>query len=125
MGPCIVVMPDTFTSLGGNQFIDSEIMGDWGAWLSTDLISELRSKFKIYAFGLTGFSSGGYGAMVRGMLDSAGKPLFAILEIVDSNWFTQAAWQMASLTSLNMEASYLSLNIQKTPTNFPAMTFTL
>ena len=75
MGPCIVVMPDTFTSLGGNQFIDSEIMGDWGAWLSTDLISELRSKFKIYAFGLTGFSSGGYGAMVRGMLDSCWKAI--------------------------------------------------
>ena len=68
-------MPDTFTSLGGNQFIDSEIMGDWGAWLSTDLISELHSRFNIHSFGLSGFSSGGYGAIVRGMLDSCWKAI--------------------------------------------------
>ena len=33
MPPCILVMPDTFTSLGGNQYIDSEILGKWGSWL--------------------------------------------------------------------------------------------
>ena len=37
MLPCILVMPDTFTSLGGNQFVDSPVLGNWSSWLSTDL----------------------------------------------------------------------------------------
>ena len=69
MPPSILVMPDTFTSLGGNQFIDSETMGKWGSWLREDLRSELDSRFNISGYGLVGKSSGGYGALVRGMLD--------------------------------------------------------
>ena len=69
MRPSILVMPDTFTSLGGNQFIDSEIMGSWGKWLSEDLRSQISSKYDISGFGLVGKSSGGYGALVRGMKD--------------------------------------------------------
>ena len=69
MPASILVMPDTFTSLGGNQFIDSEILGDWGSWLKHDLRSELNSRYDISGFGLVGKSSGGYGALVRGMLD--------------------------------------------------------
>jgi len=69
MGPAILVMPDTFTSLGGNQFIDSSIMGDWGTWLSQDLCEELNTRYQINGFGLVGKSSGGYGSLVRGMLD--------------------------------------------------------
>ena len=69
MQPSILVMPDTFTSLGGNQFIDSETMGKWGSWLREDLRSELDSRFNISGYGLVGKSSGGYGALVRGMLD--------------------------------------------------------
>lgn len=69
MRPSILVMPDTFTSLGGNQFIDSEIMGSWGKWLSEDLRSQISSKYDVSGFGLVGKSSGGYGALVRGMKD--------------------------------------------------------
>ena len=69
MGPCILVMPDTFTSLGGNQFIDSEIMGKWGTWLKNDLLNQIKSRYEVSGFGLVGKSSGGYGALVRGMLD--------------------------------------------------------
>ena len=69
MPPSILVMPDTFTSLGGNQFIDSETMGKWGSWLREDLRSELDSRYNISGYGLVGKSSGGYGALVRGMLD--------------------------------------------------------
>jgi len=70
MGPAILVMADTFTSLGGNQFIDSQIMGDWGTWLKEDLRKELNERYEISGFGLVGKSSGGYGALVRGMLDN-------------------------------------------------------
>ena len=69
MEPSILVMPDTFTSLGGNQFIDSSIVGDWGTWLKTDLRNEINSRYDVSGFGLVGKSSGGYGALVRGMLD--------------------------------------------------------
>ena len=69
MQPSILVMPDTFTSLGGNQFIDSETMGKWGSWLREDLRSELEARYNITGYGLVGKSSGGYGALVRGMLD--------------------------------------------------------
>ena len=69
MSPSILVMPDTFTSLGGNQFVDAETMGKWGTWLREDLRSELDSRYKISGYGLVGKSSGGYGALVRGMLD--------------------------------------------------------
>ena len=69
MPPSILVMPDTFTSLGGNQFIDSDIVGDWGSWLKEDLRNEINSRYDVSGFGLVGKSSGGYGALVRGMLD--------------------------------------------------------
>ncbi|MBT5184896.1 MAG: enterochelin esterase [Euryarchaeota archaeon] len=69
MEPSILVMPDTFTSLGGNQFVDSAIVGDWGTWLNTDLRNEISSRYDVSGFGLVGKSSGGYGALVRGMLD--------------------------------------------------------
>ena len=69
MEPSILVMPDTFTSLGGNQFIDSSIVGDWGTWLKDDLRNEIKSRYDVSGFGLVGKSSGGYGALVRGMLD--------------------------------------------------------
>lgn len=69
MDPAILVMPDTFTSLGGNQFIDSEIVGKWGTWLENDLREQLSNRYEISGFGLVGKSSGGYGAIVRGMMD--------------------------------------------------------
>ena len=69
MPPSILVMPDTFTSLGGNQFIDSKIVGDWGSWLRDDLRNEISSRYDVNGFGLVGKSSGGYGSLVRGMLD--------------------------------------------------------
>jgi len=69
MEPSILVMPDTFTSLGGNQFIDSKIVGNWGEWLSKDLRKVVESRYDVSGFGLVGKSSGGYGALVRGMMD--------------------------------------------------------
>ncbi len=69
MEPVILVMPDTFTSLGGNQYVDSPIMGQWSTWLAEDLKSEIKSRYLTNGqFGLVGKSSGGYGAMVNVML---------------------------------------------------------
>ena len=69
MKPAVLVMPDTFTSLGGNQFVNSEIIGNWGSWLNQDLRNEISNRYDVSGFGLVGKSSGGYGALVRGMKD--------------------------------------------------------
>ena len=69
MQPVILVMPDTFTSLGGNQFVDSPVLGQWSTWLSTALKSEVKQRYATNGrFGLVGKSSGGYGGLVNALL---------------------------------------------------------
>ena len=68
MSPCLLVLPDTFTSLGGNQFVDSPVLGKWSTWLSTDLKKSLMDRYSCNGkFGLIGKSSGGYGAMYNAL----------------------------------------------------------
>ena len=33
LAPAVYVFPDCFTSLGGNQYVDSIAMGQWARWL--------------------------------------------------------------------------------------------
>ena len=69
MLPSIFVMPDTFTSLGGNQFVDSPALGQWSTWLAEVLKPALTERYATNSrFGLVGKSSGGYGALVNAML---------------------------------------------------------
>ena len=72
MGPVILALPDCFTSLGGNQYIDSIAMGNWAQYLTEEMIPLIEDKFRILKGrehrGVFGKSSGGYGAMVHGML---------------------------------------------------------
>lgn len=68
MSPCLLVLPDTFTSLGGNQFVDTPVLGNWSAWLSTDLKKSIIERYSCNGkFGLIGKSSGGYGAMYNAL----------------------------------------------------------
>ena len=68
MKPTILVFPDTFTSLGGNQFVDSPIMGKWSSWLSQCLKPEISKRYSTNGkFALVGKSSGGYGALYNAM----------------------------------------------------------
>ncbi len=70
--PAIVVMPDAFTALGGNQYIDSPAVGPWASYLTRELVPWIDQNFRTLAErdhrGVFGFSSGGYGALVHGML---------------------------------------------------------
>lgn len=69
MGPTILVMPDTFTSLGGNQFVDSPALGQWSTWLAEVLKPAVIRRYSTNEnFGLVGKSSGGYGALVNAMM---------------------------------------------------------
>ena len=66
--PCIVMMPDPFTKLGGCQYINSSAVGDYEDHLTGELIPWMRERYRA---GMTadqtvivGRSSGGYGAFV-------------------------------------------------------------
>lgn len=71
MPPCVVAMPDGFTRLGGNQYVDSPVTGAWTRFLADDVAPALEARFGCGGpgrRGLFGKSSGGYGAIVNAML---------------------------------------------------------
>ena len=71
MEPAIIVFPDCFTSLGGNQYINSSAVGRYADYLTQELIPFVDAQFRTLASrehrGCFGKSSGGYGAIVHGM----------------------------------------------------------
>jgi len=71
MGPVVAAFPDCFTSLGGNQYINSIAMGMWEDFLIDEMIPRLEEGFRIRrgreGRALFGKSSGGYGAIVHGL----------------------------------------------------------
>ncbi|MGI9259052.1 MAG: alpha/beta hydrolase [Gammaproteobacteria bacterium] len=71
MHPCLVVFPDCFTALGGNQYVNSPAVGNYADYLTRELIPFIDAEFRTRASrdhrGCFGRSSGGYGAMIHGM----------------------------------------------------------
>ncbi|MBA57869.1 MAG: enterochelin esterase [Gammaproteobacteria bacterium] len=71
MGPAIYVFPDCFTSLGGNQYINSAVMGNWSDFLCEELVPKVEATYRIKKErkyrAIFGKSSGGYGAIVHAM----------------------------------------------------------
>jgi S-formylglutathione hydrolase FrmB len=71
MGPVVAVFPDCFTTLGGNQYIDSPVTGRWEAFLLDDVLPRIEHDFRVRRGrrhrAVFGKSSGGYGALVHGM----------------------------------------------------------
>jgi enterochelin esterase-like enzyme len=69
MGECILVLPDAFTALGGNQYIDSIAIGRWGSYLAEELVPAIDAQFRTIPDaahrGIFGKSSGGYGALMQ------------------------------------------------------------
>ncbi len=72
MAPAIVVFPDCFTALGGNQYIDSSAIGPWASFLTTELVPFIDERYQTFGDrdhrGVFGKSSGGYGALMHGFL---------------------------------------------------------
>ncbi len=58
----IIVIPDCFTSLGGNQYLNSEAVGAYEDFIVKEIIPEMKSRFKTGKTGVFGKSSGGFGA---------------------------------------------------------------
>jgi enterochelin esterase-like enzyme len=71
MGPAIIVFPDCFTSMGGNQYVNSSATGRYADYLTRELIPFVDREFHTLAArehrGCFGKSSGGYGAMIHAM----------------------------------------------------------
>jgi S-formylglutathione hydrolase FrmB len=72
MAPAIIVFPDCFTALGGNQYVNSSAIGNYADYLTEELVPFVDAQFRTLASrehrGCFGKSSGGYGAIVHGML---------------------------------------------------------
>ena len=71
MGPVIVVFPDCFTALGGNQYVNSSAIGNYADYLTREIIPFVDREFRTLAGrehrGCFGKSSGGYGSIIHAM----------------------------------------------------------
>lgn len=70
MPPAAVAMPDCFTRLGGNQYINSDAIGRWEDFLIDEMLPAIENRFDCGGDGrrgLFGKSSGAYGAIVHAM----------------------------------------------------------
>ncbi|MFT6659311.1 alpha/beta hydrolase [Maritalea sp.] len=71
MRPAVMVFPDCFTRLGGNQYINSVAMGNWADFLIKEMLPQIEGQFSCGGAGkrgVIGKSSGGYAAMIHAML---------------------------------------------------------
>jgi S-formylglutathione hydrolase FrmB len=70
--PALLVYIDCWTSLGGSQFLDSPGTGRYHTYLCDEVVPWIDERYRTFAApehrGITGKSSGGYGAMVTPML---------------------------------------------------------
>jgi S-formylglutathione hydrolase FrmB len=68
----IVAFPDCFTRLGGSQYIDSTVCGPYAQHLVKELVPRVDGEFRTLPDrdhrAVFGKSSGGFGAIVHGML---------------------------------------------------------
>jgi len=71
MGPVVLALPDCFTSLGGNQYIDSVALGNWEEFLLDEVLPALEARYRLRRGprhrAVFGKSSGGYGALIHGL----------------------------------------------------------
>lgn len=76
MGPTIVVFPDCFTRLGGNQYLDAPGMGQYASHIHDELIPLVEQQFAVKSGAkhraVLGKSSGGFAA-IRFAMDFSGQ----------------------------------------------------
>lgn len=73
LAPCVVAFPDCFTRLGGNQYVNSSVMGMWEDALLGDIVPAVEDAFSCGGAGRRGVfgkSSGGYGAIYHALRHS-------------------------------------------------------
>ncbi|MED7788892.1 alpha/beta hydrolase-fold protein [Francisella sp. 19X1-34] len=72
MGESIVIFPNTFTKYGGNQYLNSPAVGNYMDYIIEEIVPFAEDKFNTYKNknyrAVFGKSSGGYGALVHGLM---------------------------------------------------------
>jgi enterochelin esterase-like enzyme len=71
MPPCAVAFPDCFTKLGGNQYINSSVVGPWADIIRNEFVPLVERRYGCGGAGKRGVfgkSSGGYGAIAHALL---------------------------------------------------------
>ncbi len=67
MPPCVLIAPDGYTALGGNQYLDSPAVGNYASWLHRELLPWAEQQLPVLPGArhraVFGKSSGGYGAL--------------------------------------------------------------
>jgi len=70
--PCVLVFVDAWTAYGGSQFVDSPGTGRYHSYLCDEVVPFVDQRYRTLAAaahrGITGKSSGGFGAMITPML---------------------------------------------------------
>jgi hypothetical protein len=70
--PCVIVLVDAWTSYGGSQFVDSPGTGRYHSYLCDEVVPFVDEHYRTLPGaahrGITGKSSGGFGAMITPML---------------------------------------------------------
>jgi hypothetical protein len=70
--PCVLVFVDAWTAYGGSQFVDSPGTGRYHSYLCEEVVPFVDARYRTLAAaahrGITGKSSGGFGAMITPML---------------------------------------------------------
>ncbi len=70
MAPAVVAFPDCYSRLGGNQYVNSPIIGNYEDFLIAEMLPAIETRFGCGGSGkrgLFGKSSGGFGALVHAM----------------------------------------------------------
>ncbi len=101
--PALVVFVDGWTSYGGSQFVDSPAVGRYHTYLCDEVVPFVDARYRTLAEpghrGISGKSSGGYGAMITPMLrpdlfgglaTHAGDALFELCYVPDFREATRA-----------------------------------
>jgi len=57
MGPAILVFPDCFTCLGGNQYVNSSAIGRYADYLTQEIVPLVDREFRTLASGSTAAAS--------------------------------------------------------------------
>lgn len=73
MPPVVVAFPDCFSRLGGNQYVNSPVLGNYEDFLIKEMTPAVEEKFGCGGAGKRGVfgkSSGGFGSLVHAMLHS-------------------------------------------------------
>lgn len=72
IGEAILVLPDCFTRYGGSQYVDSPAIGRYQSYVCDEVLPFVDGRYRTIprreARAVVGKSSGGYGALVLGML---------------------------------------------------------